>query len=481
VGWIKDPKKAMYNKVYRKTTFGVSDLADAASAAGGKKRVGRRQHTGHKRHAGCFTWLASILALAFLGVLIIGALSSRAAEGTDSDSMARGLQNTDSAAPESQNADSAALEIQLLDVGQGTAVLFQSDGHALLIDGGGSERSSFVVSFLQQQGIEKLDAVIATHYDDDHISGLIGVIYAFDCGAVIAPDYEEESNTRTSFEKAIDYTRTPLYHPTAGDTITFGEAQAEILRCDPSAEMENNRSIVTRVRGGGVTALYAGDLEAEGEAALLSSRHDSAAGIAADSAAGNSSDSTEDSAAGISADSTAGNFADSTADSATDLAADIYIVSHHGSASSSSEAFLQAISPTYALLSCGTVNDYGFPHATVLTRLQAHGCHLYRTDLQGTVTLTCRGGAVLAEASTPESTDWSTGDDIAAAATRARDGDGLPADRITYVCNTNSRKFHRPDCKNVAAINAHNRLDTDQTAEELMQQGYEPCGWCKPG
>ena len=80
-------------------------------------------------------------------------------------------------------------EIHVLDVGQGQGVLINADGHYMLFDGGPRNTSSYVVSYLKQQGIENLDCIAVSHYEEDHISGIIGALEAFHCNVFLAPPY----------------------------------------------------------------------------------------------------------------------------------------------------------------------------------------------------------------------------------------------------------------------------------------------------
>ena len=97
---------------------------------------------------------------------------------------------------------STDFEVHFLNVGQGLSVLVRSDDHALLYDGGNREASSYVVSYLQRHGIYDLDYLIASHYDADHISGLIGALYTCRVNTVLGPDYVHDSATYDSFLQA---------------------------------------------------------------------------------------------------------------------------------------------------------------------------------------------------------------------------------------------------------------------------------------
>lgn len=94
------------------------------------------------------------------------------------------------------------LTVHYLDVGQGNAILLQSEGQTMLIDGGARKSSSFVVSYLEKQKIEKLDYVLISHFDEDHLSGAVGALHKFPVGTLITPDYEADSNIFSLIRKS---------------------------------------------------------------------------------------------------------------------------------------------------------------------------------------------------------------------------------------------------------------------------------------
>ena len=92
-----------------------------------------------------------------------------------------------------------SMTVHFLDVGQGLSVLVESEGQTLLYDGGPRSASSFVVSYLQERQISEIDYLISSHYDEDHVSGLIGCLNAFDVANVIGADYVHDSSLYDSF------------------------------------------------------------------------------------------------------------------------------------------------------------------------------------------------------------------------------------------------------------------------------------------
>jgi competence protein ComEC len=150
-------------------------------------------------------------------------------------------------------------------------------------------------------------------------------------------------------------------------------------------------------------------------------------------------------------------------DSGCDLSATVLKVGHHGSDTSTTYPFLREIMPQYAVISCGTGNSYGHPHDDLLSRLRDAGVIVYRTDMQGTITCT------------------SDGYSVNFAVERNAGAQTNPTETTAmaeyYIGNTNTRKFHKPDCSGLPA--EKNRIILD-TREDAINGGFEPCAICKP-
>ena len=281
------------------------------------------------------------------------------------------------------------------------------------------------------------------------MSGLIGALSVFPDDELLLPSYEGEGSLYQSFSSAAISNGASIQHPQMGDTYQLGGATVEVVgpaRFD--YELENDRSLAFRISYGDLTCLICGDTEQTSEQDMVSSGED--------------------------------------------LSADVYVVNHHGSKTSSTDAFLDVVSPSYALISCGLDNSYGHPAQEVLERLQNRGVSIYRTDLQGTVVLYSDGSSYWFSQEACQ--DWTPG--IYKPQTRempAPVGAGMPNDSLIetedpaasagtyrYVCNTNTMKFHYPDCSSVTQMKEKNRMYTGLSREELMSQGFEPCGNCRP-
>ena len=252
---------------------------------------------------------------------------------------------------EEEAAGPASVTLHVLDVGQGQALLLESEGHYAVIDGGGRETSSFFVAYLKEQGVEKLDLLIATHYDEDHLAGLIGALYAFSVETVIGPDYQADTAIFASYEKALSAKGLTPLHPQKGDSFELGSCTLKMLGpLSYGHEEENDDSLVFRLTCGKTHMLFMGDATEKEEADILENNRS--------------------------------------------LRADVLVVGHHGSRTSSSEAFLKKVSPSYALISVGADNDYGHPADETLERLEKAGCQVLRTDLKGSIAVSSDGNAL---------------------------------------------------------------------------------------
>lgn len=231
--------------------------------------------------------------------------------------------------------------IDVLDVGQGQAVVVRTQQHALLADAGPRYSATsdagerVVLPFLRAQGVDRLDLLLATHDDSDHVGGLASVRRGINVdqlrSSAALPDAQPcVAGQRWTWD-GVDFS---VLHPAAG-----------------AAGSDNDRSCVLRIDAGSHGMLLVGDLEAAGEAALL-------------------------------------------ARGGEVLAADVLLVGHHGSRTSTSAAFLAAVDPAQALISVGYRNRFGHPHGEVLDRLQARGSTIWRTDRDGALQLRL-GGEVL--------------------------------------------------------------------------------------
>ena len=231
----------------------------------------------------------------------------------------------------------APFEMHFIDVGQALSVLIECDGQFMLYDGGNVDDGSLVVSYLQNQGVEGLEYVFCSHAHEDHVGGLAAALAYFPANHVYAPVTEASTKCFQDFVKYTQQQGLQVEVPAVGTTWQLGGAT--ITQLGPVAQYSdtNDTSIVLRIDYGATSFLLTGDMEADAERDLVNS--------------------------------------------GANLKVDVLQVGHHGSSTSTSYVFLNAVLPEMGIISCGVNNKYGHPHEETLSILRDAGVDVYRTDL----------------------------------------------------------------------------------------------------
>ena len=315
--------------------------------------------------------------------------------------------------------DTGELKVHFIDVGQGDSILIETPGgQNMLIDAGERDQGEKVVNYIKSQGVDKLHFVVGTHPHSDHIGGLVKVIESIPVEKIYLPRVTHTSRSFENLLEAISNKGLKISTAAAGVKISLADGEASFIApVGEDYEGLNNYSAVIKLTYGSASFLFTGDAEKLSEKEMLAN--------------------------------------------GTDLKADVLKVGHHGSVSSTSSNFLQAVSPEYAVIMCGSGNDYGHPHKETLAALS--GLEVYRTDSDGTIIISTDGNNY----------NITTGNKIAAQDKVVSNKDNS----VYYIGNKNSKKFHRTDCANLPAEN--NRVYF-ATCEEAVNQGYTPCGSCNP-
>ena len=334
--------------------------------------------------------------------------------------------------------NSGGFKVHFIDVGQADAALVICDGKTLLIDGGNADDSNLIYTYLHKRSITHLDYIIATHAHEDHVGGLSGALNYATVSKVYSPVTSYDSKAFRNFISNVSKQGKSVTIPQVGTQFALGSAVCSVLAVNTSSDT-NNSSIVVRIVYGNTAFLFTGDAEREVEQAMINR--------------------------------------------GANLRSTVLKVGHHGSYTSTSYQFLWNVMPQYAVISCGKGNSYGHPHDEVLSRLHDADVTLFRTDMQGDIICTSDGSTVsfcvsrnanayvyegLGNSYRPEQTD--------PAVTQPQDTPSGTA----YVLNTNSMKFHFADCEWAQKISAKNRQDYTGSREDLIEQGYSPCGSCHP-
>lgn len=238
-----------------------------------------------------------------------------------------------------------------VDVGQGDCTLIRTTESVILIDAGEAGTADTVVDFLKEKGITKIDCCIATHPHSDHIGALFRVFEEFEVDTVLLPNIPDDLIPVTvTYEKFLEGLErvNNIIPVAAGDDFDFGKLSVEILGPVKDYDDLNHMSVVSKVSFGKTSVMLTGDTETPAEEDMLKN-------------------------------------------ASVDYSADILKVGHHGSKTSTSKKWLNAVDPQYAVISCGLDNDYGHPHKVIVNRLEEYGVEYYRTDLLGNISFKSDG------------------------------------------------------------------------------------------
>ena len=211
-----------------------------------------------------------------------------------------------------------------------------------MIDGGNPSYSSFLYSYLEKRDIKYIDYIVCTHEHEDHVGGLAGALNYASVGLAYAPVTESETKAFNSFIKYLDAQGKSLTVPKAGEIFSLGSATVQIvgpIDMNLAENNVNNSSIVLHIKYGATSFLITGDAEEAEELSIV--------------------------------------------ESSFDIKSNVMKIGHHGSYTSTSEAFIKAVGPEYCIISVGEDNVYGHPHDEVMDRIEKYGAQIYRTDLNG--------------------------------------------------------------------------------------------------
>ncbi len=236
----------------------------------------------------------------------------------------------------------------MLDVGNADCFLLKQGDAAMLIDGGEPDDADHIVSYLHTHGVEQLEAIIMSHPHADHIGSLERVVAAYETDtvyyAVVPEGLEEVTPMHTRLFNAIAVSNATLYEASDGVEFSLGKAQVQIYPLAVISEDANDYSLITRVSFGEETILFTGDATEKAQRALMNS--------------------------------------------GLDFTATILKMSHHGGKVDTTRAFLDAVHPKAALITCGVENAYNHPHKDTIAALEERGIPYYRSDCEGTTVIT---------------------------------------------------------------------------------------------
>ena len=239
------------------------------------------------------------------------------------------------------------LKVHFLDVGQGDSIFIElPTNETILIDASIKDASNKIINYLREENVSKIDYVFATHPHSDHIGGMSAVIKAFDIGQIYMPKAVTTTKTYENLLLTIKDKNLKIKTAKAVNTIIDTDDLKLVVLApnQDSYESLNNYSIVLKLTYKEKSFLFMGDAETLSEKEITG-----------------------------------------------DVQADVLKVGHHGSRTSTSQAFLNKVNPSYAVISVGLNNDYKHPHQEVIDRLEKKNIKIYRTDQNGDIIFTTDG------------------------------------------------------------------------------------------
>ncbi|MEE0558916.1 MAG: hypothetical protein UC361_05705 [Bulleidia sp.] len=339
------------------------------------------------------------------------------------------------------------LSITYLNVGQGNSVFIECDDHYMLIDGGASDQSSKIHSFLEKKDIEKLHLVVATNTKEENVGGLAAALKEYDCDMVLAPTNEAANEAYADFLKYTEKNNGSVTISKVNGTYTLGDAKISVLAC--ASKIDAAQSIILQIQHFDTKYLFASDVKAEEEGALCK-RYGEA------------------------------------------LKSDVLFIGNHGSSISSSDTFLDTVNPKIAILSVDGNDGSGLPESKVLDALHQRNIDLYRTDCNGDIKLVSDGKSINISTTkkanlnqlltpgfvpTPEPTPTPT--PTPEPTPEPVMEEQKPIEQY-YIINTNTGKFHYPTCRSIKRMKDKNKLEFTGTRDDVLARGYSPCMICNP-
>lgn len=263
------------------------------------------------------------------------------------------------------------MQVHFIDVGQGDATLITCGDEAMLIDAGDNSKGTTVQLYLKKQGIDKLEYLVLTHPDADHIGGADVVVSKFDVDTVFMSEFTKDNKTYNELISALNYKGLSWSTPNVGNTYTLGSAEFTIIAPNTTYSDPNNSSIGLILRNGENGFLFTGDAEEEAEYDILAN--------------------------------------------GLDIECDVYKAGHHGSKTASTKELIELASPEYVVVSCGEDNSYGHPHAEPMNLFRSKGMQLFRTDEQGSIIATADGKDITWNCAPTDS--WKAGENTQSSST----------------------------------------------------------------
>lgn len=322
------------------------------------------------------------------------------------------------------------VDVHFISTGNSDCILISDNGKFALIDGADNDDEQSLVDYLTKQGVKELEYLILTHPDADHCGGLDAVVKNFAIKQVFVGNGDADSKTYKDFINACMAKKLQPSVPLADKTFKLGNGSFKFYNQKANSTDVNDNSLVALYTNGTNKYLFMGDAGTEVEKALPLKEIGKV---------------------------------------------NVLKVGHHGSKTSSSDAFIKAVSPKYAVICCGKDNKYGHPHQEVTSILNKYKATTFRTDLNGTVIITSDGTNISSKASKQASTQPVNNTTTTTSKPNKQDTSTptTSSKEVVYVTKS-GKKYHKDGCDSLS------KSKIEINKEDAEKKGYEPCKKCNP-
>lgn len=395
------------------------------------------------------------------------------------------------------------MEVHFLDVGQGDATLITCDGHAMLIDAGDDTKGTAIQNYLKKQKIKSLDYLILTHPDADHIGGAPVIITKFEIAKVFVSNFEKDNSTYRKLIQALDDNNLKSSTPAVKSKYSLGTAEFTILAPNDTYETPNDSSIALLLKNGKNSFLFTGDAEATAEMDILANGIDISADVYKVGHHGSRSSTSQRFFKAVKPDyaviscGEGNSYGHPHAETLNTLRTNgvaVYRTDEDGTIIATSDGKTISFNvPASETWKAGEPTGSSAKNSTLAKSTTKAASKTTTPSTSSSKSSNSAAKKPAAETTAPAAqpeTSAPAAEKPAAETTAPQPEDSTPAvaeptpeppapatTEVTYILNVKTKKFHRTSCSYLPTTN---RLDSSESRESIIAQGYEPCKKCNP-